>query len=360
MADINKLIPFIRHWEGRFVDDPRDSGGPTNKGVTLKTWKMYGYDKDLDGDIDVDDLKKISDEVDFVGILKEKFWDRWKANRIKNQSLANILVDWTWHSGKWGILIPQEILEVKQDGIVGEITLQALNSYPEQENLFSKIKIARLAYVRRICESDKDKRKFLKGWTNRVNALKFTLVTLLLFVSLSLVGCKSNRQLKTNSEVNTTSSARIDSLSHKASAEFQSSTAFSDVNATEEIITETEYFQTTVPVSEFSKVRDFEFNAVNPLNVQVNPAYVKTVTQKKTIRRKREATQVNGEKTETEKNQQTSAVQHQTSESSESKKMNNPATMNGKFSRYRTAVFLVMFTLLSVYLLYLYYLRRLR
>ncbi|OJV36456.1 MAG: hypothetical protein BGO29_03745 [Bacteroidales bacterium 36-12] len=45
MADIKDLVSFICFWEGGYVDDPSDSGGPTNMGVTLKTWQNTGYDK---------------------------------------------------------------------------------------------------------------------------------------------------------------------------------------------------------------------------------------------------------------------------------------------------------------------------
>src|SRR3712207_7646428 len=46
MANVKILLPFILKWEGGFVNDPADSGGATNKGVTIATWKRCGYDKD--------------------------------------------------------------------------------------------------------------------------------------------------------------------------------------------------------------------------------------------------------------------------------------------------------------------------
>ena len=62
MADVRKLAPFILKWEGGFVNDPDDLGGATNMGVTIGTWKSCGYDKDGDGDIDVDDLHLLTRE----------------------------------------------------------------------------------------------------------------------------------------------------------------------------------------------------------------------------------------------------------------------------------------------------------
>ena len=106
MADVNILAPFILKWEGGFVNHPNDPGGATNMGVTLKTWKSQGYDKDGDGDIDVVDLKKITKQ-DAIKMLKNNYWSRWFADQIDSQAVANILVDWVWVSGSWGIKIPQ-------------------------------------------------------------------------------------------------------------------------------------------------------------------------------------------------------------------------------------------------------------
>ena len=67
MANVYKLAPWILKWEGGFVNDPADLGGATNMGVTIGTWKSCGYDKDGDGDIDVDDLRLLTVRMSLNG-----------------------------------------------------------------------------------------------------------------------------------------------------------------------------------------------------------------------------------------------------------------------------------------------------
>ncbi len=171
MANIEPLAKFILSFEGGYVNDPKDRGGATNKGVTIATWKAQGYDKDGDGDIDVADLKKITD-ADATAIMKRNYWNRWKADEIKSQSVANMLVDWVWSSGKHGIVIPQKLLGVTADGIVGNKTLAALNA-AAPEDLFNRLKERRLQFVKGIVSSKPSQRRFLKGWMRRLNAIHY-------------------------------------------------------------------------------------------------------------------------------------------------------------------------------------------
>lgn len=166
MADINVLVPLILKWEGGFVNDPDDLGGATNMGVTLATYRQYRKSRKLPAPT-VDDLKNLSRE-EWTDILKTYYWDRWQADRIRDQSIANILVDWVWASGAYGIRIPQQILDVTADGIVGKNTLAALHSYTPQAELFGRIKQARFEYINRICTSRPANQKFRKGWENRI------------------------------------------------------------------------------------------------------------------------------------------------------------------------------------------------
>lgn len=171
MADVKKLVPFILKWEGGYVNDPDDLGGATNKGITIATYEHYcrmkGYPKPT-----IERLKNITNEQ-WTDILKTLYWDKWLADRIINQSVANILVDWVWASGSYGIKLPQKLLGVTIDGIVGNKTLAAVNEYKDQFKLFQMIRNERTDFIDRICVSRPTNNKFKKGWLNRINDLKF-------------------------------------------------------------------------------------------------------------------------------------------------------------------------------------------
>jgi len=169
-ADIAKLAPLVAKWEGGYVNDPDDPGGPTNMGITLATWKSQGYDKNLDGRIDEKDIQLL-EAGDFAVILQSR-WDRWRASEIRNQQVANLLVDWLWCSGSWGIIIPQREMGVKADGIVGPVTLAAVNSYPP-ELLHGFMWSHRKDFLQDIVRRKPTQKKYLKGWLNRLNDFKW-------------------------------------------------------------------------------------------------------------------------------------------------------------------------------------------
>lgn len=175
MAKIDVLAPFILSWEGGYVNNPNDRGGTTNKGVTIATWQRQGYDKNGDGRIDVKDLRLIT-EADATRILKLNFWNRWNADEIKDQSIANLLVDWVWSSGKYGITIPQQLLGVKPDGVVGVRTIDALNN-TDARAFFIRLRTRREKYLRGICVSRPENKVFLDGWLRRLHAMNYGFIT---------------------------------------------------------------------------------------------------------------------------------------------------------------------------------------
>lgn len=171
MADVTKLIPHILKFEGGFVNDPDDLGGHTNKGVTYQTYKLYKRRKGLP-EPTIEDLINLSNE-EFTEILKSLYWDACLGDRINSQSVANAIVDWAWNSGtKTAVREVQRILGVEDDGIVGNITLAAINSYSPLP-LFGAIQTARKFYIERICVARPKNKKWYNGWMNRINNLYF-------------------------------------------------------------------------------------------------------------------------------------------------------------------------------------------
>lgn len=170
MANSSKLVPFILQWEGGFVNDPDDLGGATNKGITIDTFTEYKKRKGQKAPT-VTDLKNISD-AEWRDVFKSLYWDRWRADEIKSQAVANILVDWVWASGSHGIKRPQRLLGVKADGIVGKQTIAALNAM-DAATLFKMIKDDRAKFIDEICKARPKNEKYRKGWMNRINAIRY-------------------------------------------------------------------------------------------------------------------------------------------------------------------------------------------
>lgn len=166
MAEAERMIPFIRRWEGGYVNDPDDAGGCTMAGITLKTYqKYYGADKDCN------DLKFITDS-EWLHIFKNGYWDKMKADKIVNQSIAELCVDMLWGSGPiTAIKKIQAALGVTADGKVGPITLKAINEGDPQE-VFKRLWDMRKRWLEQIAQR-KNNKKFLKGWLNRLNAIRF-------------------------------------------------------------------------------------------------------------------------------------------------------------------------------------------
>ena len=166
MADKNNLIPIIKRWEGGYSDNPNDRGGATNSGVTLAVYQsVYGKNKTKN------DLKKMTnDQWDYI--FTKLYWNKWKADDIKNQSIANILVDWVWMSGLGTIKKIQSLFGLTADGIVGNKTISYINSH-DQEEVFNKIWNRRKSFYESLVKNNPSQKVFLNGWMNRLNTYKF-------------------------------------------------------------------------------------------------------------------------------------------------------------------------------------------
>lgn len=166
MADAKQMVPFIKKWEGGYSDHPNDTGGCTMMGVTIGTYrKYYGRSKTCQ------DLRKITEE-EWLNIFKQGYWDKMKADKIENQSLAELCVDMCWGSGPTtAIKKIQRRIGAQVDGVVGPKTLEILNKNPYEN--FNLLWAMRYDWFHDIVKANPGNKVFLKGWLNRLNDIKF-------------------------------------------------------------------------------------------------------------------------------------------------------------------------------------------
>jgi hypothetical protein len=146
-----KGMDFVFEKEGRFVHDKDDPGGATNYGVTLGALIDAGIDIDGDGDIDVDDIKKLTPEV-AMHIYKNKYWDGIDASDL-DWPLAIAAFDTAVNCG---VSRTKRWLQQTMDR--GEDHLYLLN-------------LRNIHYLT-IIQKNPVLAKYKKGWMNRVNDLK--------------------------------------------------------------------------------------------------------------------------------------------------------------------------------------------
>lgn len=171
MADFNQFLPSLLRNEGGWVDNPADPGGATNKGVTLRTFKIFAQ-KLLALEPSIHNLRNLSN--DQAGkIYKAEYWDAIRGDDIKYQLLANIVFDFYVNAGTHATAILFKVL-IHMGAHLHGITrvtpkvIEVMNTMNQAE-IYMEYKHARIAYYKTLAQEHPALRVFLKGWLNRVN-----------------------------------------------------------------------------------------------------------------------------------------------------------------------------------------------
>lgn len=163
--------PVLAFEEARkkgWSDDPRDAGGATMCGVTLKTFRSWCLVNRLP--VPTKDILHGISFQNWRSVVKEFFWDLCKADKIYYQPIAYIIVDWVWASGPSVIKHVQRLVGVCPDGIVGSRTLAAINA-ANQRDLFDAIKRKRVEFIESCIKSRPANACFRKGWLARLDRI---------------------------------------------------------------------------------------------------------------------------------------------------------------------------------------------
>lgn len=166
MAEFSKAIDLVLKHEGGFVDHPSDPGGATNLGITYNLFKLYS--KALRLPQVVDSLRRLAKDQAKIIYINE-FWEPMRGDDFKDQQLANIVFDGFVNMGNKAIRILQKELSLKTDGIIGNKSIEAINSADARE-LFNAYKDARIKFYIDLVKRKPELGVFKNGWMNRINS----------------------------------------------------------------------------------------------------------------------------------------------------------------------------------------------
>jgi len=157
---------IVAELEGGFSDNPYDRGGATMYGITESVARAYGYQGEMK-----DLPKPLAKEI-----FKNIFWDKIRLDEVKDDLLAQLMLDASINHGQArAVIFAQQAYNVlssspiKVDGIIGTQTLKALNGYPHPFMLKLWYLIVRGRFFREIVKNDSSQKTFIRGWTNRLD-----------------------------------------------------------------------------------------------------------------------------------------------------------------------------------------------
>lgn len=176
MADFNISFKKGIDVEGGYhlINVSGDTGGETYAGISRNNHPHWlGW-----GKIDNDQFD--SQLIEFVkSFYEHKFWNKILGSQINSQKVADDIYLAAINIGsKHSIKITQSIINCKQDGIFGKITLRTLNNFiKDKKDIFLlKFQLLNIFRYKDICLHDKRRKedkiksnlKFLCGWINRI------------------------------------------------------------------------------------------------------------------------------------------------------------------------------------------------
>lgn len=162
MKTLSIIQDIIRREGSTFSNHPADKGGPTKFGITQKTLSRYrGYA------VSAEEVANLT-EPEAIQVYLKLFVNDPKFNQIENEPLAALIVDsGVQHGQKRAARFLQRSIGVKADGIIGPITLRAVNG-AKPKTVYKNVLARRIKFYGRIITSNHSQAVFAAGWMNRI------------------------------------------------------------------------------------------------------------------------------------------------------------------------------------------------
>ena len=166
MNNYKDAIEKVLKEEGGYVKDPVDRGGETFRGISRKFFpKWEGWEI-----VDIDYFDDRLDEL-VVGFYRDYFWKPIHLDKVEDEFVASMLLNVAVNQGKRSVVKKiQRILGVKVDGIIGPVTLQALNDSNRDAFVYQFI-LETIDLYTHLITTDKRQKRFIAGWLARAMRL---------------------------------------------------------------------------------------------------------------------------------------------------------------------------------------------
>lgn len=153
MSDFYTFIERVLAHEGGYVNHPKDPGGETNWGVTKRTAQANGYSGNM----------RAMTRVQAIEIYRAAFWLRYRCAEMPPGVAFQFFDACINHGYGNAARMLQRAAGVTDDGVIGNISLAAINKLPEND-LLLRFNAERLRFYTRLSTFA----SFGKGWVRRV------------------------------------------------------------------------------------------------------------------------------------------------------------------------------------------------
>jgi len=157
-----ECVAIVLKHEGGFVEHPRDPGGATKYGITLRTLREWRGDDTLTAD----DVRALT-EAEAREIYLARYWNPIRGDELP-PGVDLAVFDYAVNSGvRRASRDLQAVVGVPQDGAIGRVTLAAVREH-DPTIVISNLCERRRVFLRGLKTYD----TFGRGWVKRVAAIE--------------------------------------------------------------------------------------------------------------------------------------------------------------------------------------------
>ncbi len=161
MSKFDNAVNDLLDIEGGYVNDPNDSGGETNFGITKRSYP----------DVDIKNLTS----ADAKMIYLRDFWNKYHYEWFNSAKIGRMVFIMCV------VMPPRQAHKILQkavnlcfddenlviDGILGQKTFEAVNRIYDVERLLRGISIFQAFYYKSLIQRKPSQKKYINGWLKR-------------------------------------------------------------------------------------------------------------------------------------------------------------------------------------------------